>query len=193
MIFIFIFIFLLNQKDNKIKNSSISSWNLAVIKNSKLENCEIDFVEKVYDGDTVFWKKFWKIRILGIDTPEIYHPWWTEVKSYKDYGCGQQAKTYADRYLYHKNIKVCFDKNEDKKWWYGRTLAYIYFLSWENYEDFWQMMIKIWYASVFKAANFKKKKIYLEYEKQAKQKKLWIWSEHCRQEDREFKEKYLKK
>ena len=191
LFFVFIIIFLLSQKNNELKYNSIGTWNINIFQNNNLENCENDFVEKVYDGDTIFGEKFWKIRILWIDAPEIYHPWWTKVKSYKDYGCGQQAKLYADKYLYHKNIKVCFDKNSDKTWWYGRILAYIYFLSWQNYEDFWQMMVKIWYAKVYRSANFKKKKIYLKYEKQAKQAKLWVWSEQCKQEDSEFKKKYL--
>jgi endonuclease YncB( thermonuclease family) len=71
--------------------------------------CEYAYVEKVYDGDTVYTDKLGKIRLIGIDAPEIYHSGWTKVKPYKFYGCGIQSKEFAEKYLKHKNILFCKD------------------------------------------------------------------------------------
>ena len=165
-----------NKSNNKILNIPKSS-------------CQTDFIKKVYDWDTVFWKKLWKIRILWIDTPEIYHEWWTKVKDYKFYACWEYWEKLAKEYLLNKNIKVCFDKNDNKTWWYGRILGYIFF-TWENNQltDFWKLLIKEWYAKVYKNANFIYKKEYLQLEKQAKNNKLWIWSQECIEKDKKFKE-----
>ena len=158
------------------------------------QNCATTYIEKIYDGDTIVWKNVGKIRILWIDTPEIYHTGWTEVKDYKFYACWKYGLDLAKKYLLHKNIKYCYDKLEDKTWWYGRTLAYVYF-TWENNNlvDFWKMLVTLWYAKVYKAANYSKKKEYLKLEKIAKQKHLWIRTKECIEKDKNFKKLMLKK
>jgi len=154
--------------------------------------CEYAFVEKVYDGDTVRTDKLWKVRLLGIDAPEIYHPGWTKVKSYKFYWCGEESKQFAEKYLYHKKILFCADPLSNNKWWYGRNLRYAMIFTGGKQVPFGYLSIKNWRAMVYKKASFTRKKKYLEAEKQAKSKHIWIWSEKCIQQDKEFKEKYLR-
>jgi len=157
------------------------------------DNCMYDTVEKVYDGDTVLTKKLGKVRFLWIDAPEIYHKGWTEVKEYKFFGCGEDARKFVDDMIYKKRVKICFDKTENKKWWYNRNLAYIMVKS-EDGENLplWVLLIEKWLAKTFRYADFKYKKTYLQLEKIAKEKKIWMWSEKCINEDKQFKKEHLK-
>ncbi len=160
--------------------------------NQVSKNCNYDYVEKVYDGDTVFWQKLGKIRLLGIDAPEVYHPWWTKVKSYKFFGCGQEAKKIADKKLLHKKILFCSDPLTKDKWKYGRRLRYAMIKEKNKLEPFGEYLIKSGYAKVYKYADCKYKKQYEAIEKINKAKHLGVWSSECILEDKNFKKKYLK-
>jgi len=155
---------------------------------NKDTDCIVDKIEKIYDGDTVYGKKLGKIRILWIDTPEIYHKWWTQVKDYKFYACWEYWEEMAKKYLLNKKVEICFDKNDNKTWWYWRILWYIFF-TWDNWQkvDFWKMLVKNAYAKVYRNSNFKYKKEYLSLEKEVKKQKKWIWSSICIEKDKKFK------
>jgi len=160
--------------------------------NNNYSNCKMDYVEKVYDGDTVFARNLWKVRLIWIDAPEIYHPWWTKVKSYKFFGCGQEAKKIADIKLLHKNILFCSDSLTKDEWKYWRKLRYAMIKSWDKLEPFWEYLLKMWYAKVYKYADCKYKKTYKLIEHENKIKHLWVWSSWCILQDKNFKKKYLK-
>jgi len=167
-----------------------SFWNT---KNDLVnKNCKYDYVEKVYDGDTVLWKKLWKIRLIGIDAPEIFHPGWTKVKSYKFFGCWEEAKKIADKFLLHKNILFCSDSIVKDRWKYGRHLRYAMIKSWGILEPFWKYLLKTWYAKVYKYADCKYKKEYEAIEKENKAEHLGVWSSWCILQDKIFKQKHLK-
>lgn len=161
-------------------------WISIYLFGNKVENnnCYIDYVEKVYDWDTVYGKKLGKIRLLGIDAPEIYHPGFTKIKDYKFYGCWKESKEFAEKYLYHKNIKFCYDKIGNKTWGYGRKLMYAFV---DKNTTFWYLSIKTWLAFVYKYADFSKKKFYQQAEQEAKNKRIWVWSKKCILEDINFK------
>ena len=149
--------------------------------------CKYAYVEKVYDWDTVLTDKLGKIRLLWIDAPEVYHPWWTKIKSYKFYWCWNKSKQLAEKYLYHKNILFCKDSISNNKWKYGRYLRYAMILSWDQQIPFWYISISKWMAQVYKYANFSRKEKYQELEKKAKQKHIWMWSTECIIEDKKYK------
>jgi len=159
---------------------------------SKNPYCEYAFVEKVYDGDTVYTDKLWKVRLLWIDAPEVYHPGWP-IKKYKFYWCWLESKHFAERYLYHKEIEFCADPEGNNKWWYGRYLRYAMIYSWNQKVPFGYISILHWMAKVYKYANFTRKSKYLEAEKKAKKEKIWMWSEKCIEEDKKFKEEHFNK
>jgi micrococcal nuclease len=76
-------------------------------------------VAKVVDGDTVWTDKGEKIRLLGIDTPELHHP------DYPVQAFAQEAKDYVSgRILGKKCVFEYSDLDHYDK--YGRTLAFIY-------------------------------------------------------------------
>lgn len=75
-------------------------------------------VKTVYDGDTVVLEDGRKIRLLGINTPEIQHR-----DNPADAG-GDEAKRWLTDKL--KNTKVRLETGTEKTDKYGRTLAHLF-------------------------------------------------------------------
>ncbi|MGZ4981330.1 MAG: thermonuclease family protein [Methylobacter sp.] len=75
-------------------------------------------VKTVYDGDTVVLEDGRKIRLLGINTPEVQHR-----GKLADAG-GDEAKQWLTDKL--KNTKVRLEAGVEKTDKYGRTLAHLF-------------------------------------------------------------------
>jgi len=74
-------------------------------------------VDKVFDGDTILLNDGRKVRLLGINTPEV--------GGYKSAEAGgAQAKRWLIQQLEHKNVSLQQDVELQDK--YGRSLAYIF-------------------------------------------------------------------
>ena len=123
----------------------------------------------------------YKIRLLGVDTPEIYHKN-SPQKFYIDNNhpitnisylkvWGYKAKDYAKNRLENKTVIVVFDNKAPKKGYYGRYLAYIYV----DGRDFNEELIKNGYARVY-VSNFELKNEYLKEERYAKENKIGLWN-----------------
>jgi micrococcal nuclease len=73
-------------------------------------------VVRVVDGDTVVLSGLGKVRLIGIDTPEVYF--------HRD--CfGEQASAYAKRVL-APGTRVSYRIGVEPRDRYGRALAYVY-------------------------------------------------------------------
>ena len=75
-------------------------------------------VKTVYDGDTVVLEDGRKIRLLGINTPEVQHK-----DKMADAG-GEDAKAWLINKLQHARVRLEFDSEKTDK--YGRTLAHLF-------------------------------------------------------------------
>lgn len=75
-------------------------------------------VKKVYDGDTILLTNGTKVRLLGINTPEV------ETRNKSAQPLGEEAKQWLEKALLGK--KVFLIKDSEKKDKYGRTLAYVF-------------------------------------------------------------------
>ena len=155
-------------------------------------------VEKIYDGDTIRVNNQnvdIKIRLLWIDTPELYH--WQKVKTYKFYGCWEKSKNIAVKLLLNKYVKVYKDSLAKNRWKYGRILRYIKIplkYRWKLIDvDYGAIMVYLWLAKVYKRENFENKSLYYKLQDIAKKHKRWIWSTKCILEDKKIKEEYQKK
>jgi micrococcal nuclease len=73
-------------------------------------------VDHVVDGDTVWLTGIGKVRLIGVDTPEVYGP---------DECFGQQASAYAKRVL-APGRQVRYRLGVEERDRYGRALAYVY-------------------------------------------------------------------
>ncbi|ACV24024.1 calcium-activated nuclease EcnA [Methanocaldococcus fervens] len=145
-------------------------------------------VTKVVDGDTVYVNvngEMWKIRLLGVDTPETYgknSPYEyfllngtpiTNTTYLKIWG--EKAKYFAKKELENKTVIIVFDNRAPKKDRYGRYLAYIFINDSNNLINFNEELLKYGYARVY-ISNFELKNEFLEAEKEAKKNKIGLWN-----------------
>ena len=105
-------------------------------------------VYRVIDGDTFVTNKGDKIRMIGIDAPEL--PTIQGIKS----------KMYLYNLIKGKTITLEKDNYSHNKDKYGRLLRYVYL----NGEDINLLMLKQGYASHYKYFYFNKFKQYNNYE-----------------------------
>lgn len=122
-------------------------------------------VKTVYDGDTVVLDDGRKIRLLGINTPEIQHR-----DNAADAG-GDEAKAWLISKL--KEAKVRIETDAEKTDSYGRTLAYLFT---ENKEHINVLLVAQGLAqvSIF-PPNLKYVSELVNAQQQAEAAKLGIW------------------
>ncbi len=147
-------------------------------------------VVKVVDGDTVYVDvngKLWKIRLLGVDTPETYkknnpNEYYlldgtpiTNTTYLKIWGI--KAKYFAKKQLENKTVIIVFDKEAPKKDRYGRYLAYIFINNSNNLINFNEELLKYGYARVY-ISDFELRDKFLEVEKEAKEDRVGLWNWH---------------
>jgi micrococcal nuclease len=73
-------------------------------------------VRNVYDGDTLTLMDERRVRLLGIDCPEV-----KEKQAFS-----QEAKEYTKQRCHQKDIWIAFQANSEKTDHYGRLLAFVY-------------------------------------------------------------------
>lgn len=116
-------------------------------------------VTKVIDGDTYVLENGDKVRMIGINAPEMK----TEF--------GDDAKQHLIELIEGKTVELKSDKGNGDKDKYGRILRYTIL----NGEDINQRMVCDGYAIVYTRFKFKKKQEYLECETAAKTSVLGMW------------------
>ena len=142
-------------------------------------------VVKVVDGDTVYVVAEngteYKLRLLGVDTPETYRKnspneyimtdgrYISNITYLKVWGIN--AKDYAKKELDGKKVIVVFDNRAPKKDRYNRYLTYVFV----DDENFNENLIKYGYARVY-ISDFELKKKFLEEEKYAKEHRIGMWN-----------------
>ena len=142
-------------------------------------------VVKVVDGDTVWVRcengSLYKIRILGVDTPEIHRR--NKPYYYRTYDgiyitnttylklWGYRAKEYVENKLKGKEVVVVFDRMSPKRDGYNRYLAYIFV----DGRDLGEDLIINGYTRVY-YSQFELLDRYLEYEEYAKRHRIGLWN-----------------
>lgn len=76
-------------------------------------------VERVVDGDTLKLANGAKVRLIGVDTPEVYN-----VKTPEPFG--PEASAYAEQFINDAGRDVRLQLDLERKDKYGRFLAYVY-------------------------------------------------------------------
>jgi len=124
-----------------------------------LSKTQEHFVVKVLDGDTIELENGDKIRLLGIDAPEIGEAF------------SQEAKLALEEILLGNIVKIEKDENLDKDK-YGRLLRYV-FLEEKlvNCE-----MVKLGLAKSMAGKDVKYYECFEKAEEEARIKKVGIWS-----------------
>lgn len=75
-------------------------------------------VKKVFDGDTILLSNGQKVRLLGVNTPEVAG------RNKNAEPGGEEAKVWLKTWLEHKKVSLEFDVEKQDK--YQRTLAYVF-------------------------------------------------------------------
>ena len=122
-------------------------------------------VSMIYDGDTFKTASGEKIRLLGINTPEVARD------DKPGEPLAEQATQQLKRLIQGKTVRLEFD--DDRKDRYGRMLAHVYLRDgrWIN-----SKMIELGLAHSYTfAPNFKHSADLLKRERAAREKKLGIW------------------
>ncbi len=146
-------------------------------------------ITKVVDGDTVYAKTTdgseYKIRLLGVDTPETYKEnkpneyklldgtYITDLDWLKKWGIN--AKEFAKKELDSKTVIIVFDNTAPKKGYYGRYLAYIILNNSGALKDFNKELLTNGYARVY-VSKFDKLNEYQQAEYYAKSNYIGLWN-----------------
>ncbi|MCU7819712.1 MAG: thermonuclease family protein [gamma proteobacterium symbiont of Lucinoma myriamae] len=124
-------------------------------------------VAKVIDGDTVHLQNGRKIRLLGIDTPELGR----QGKPSQPYA-RQAYKVLKTLLTYNKKIGLAYD--QDKKDRYKRLLAYVNLDDGQSVEQL--LLAKGLAHSIVVPPNDSRINCYRSIENSAKNTKLGIWN-----------------
>lgn len=122
-------------------------------------------VKYVIDGDTCILMNEQRVRLLGVDTPEIKNVEYQRLGEF----FGEQAKSYLKQLIEGKEVRLVdgpepFDK-------YGRRLAYIYL------DDLLvnRELVRLGYAEAIRRFPYDKKDEFLALEAIARHEKLGMW------------------
>jgi len=130
-------------------------------------DCDWYDFRRVVDGDTIVVDQNLRVRLIGIDTPEIKHP----EKGVEPFGLAASDKT--KEFLNHIE-KVCLieDKIGDKYDRYARKLAYVFTA---EGLDVNAELIKIGLAEAYRSFPFERKAEFIELEKTARTQQIGQW------------------
>lgn len=128
------------------------------------DSCQAQIVQ-VIDGDTVVTSLGEKIRYVGVNTPEIHHP-------YKKVECfGQEAKEKNQELVLNKKVLLKRDISDKDK--YGRLLRFVYVAD-LFVNDF---LVRNGFANVSSfPPDISQKEVFLNSEKYARENQLGFWS-----------------
>jgi len=121
-------------------------------------------VSRVIDGDTIVLSNGERVRLIGVDTPELHHP----NKPVQFFA--KEAYEFTKELLEGKEVNLEYDKEKKDK--YGRTLSYVYLLdgTFVNAE-----IIKQGYGFAYTRFPFKYKERFLKLQTESIQGRRGIW------------------
>lgn len=135
---------------------------------------------EIVDGDTIKTQgpeTEKTIRLIGVDTPEVYSKVSPQEFNASDEECldnyADKASEYAEKQVLHRQVKLAADPSVDNKGSYGRLLRYIEqdnVSSSLNYR-----LIENGYARVYTDSSFSEKERYLRAESEARMNDVGLW------------------
>ena len=134
---------------------------------SQLSAPELVTVKWVYDGDTLLLTDKRKIRLIGIDTPEVKH------HKQKKQAYSAKAKEALRALLKKHHYKVSLRYGAERKDRYSRTLAHVFTPDGINVENW--LLEKGFATTLIFPPNVKLAHCYKQSEKLAQQQSLGIW------------------
>lgn len=124
-------------------------------------------IQRVTDGDTVVLRDGTRVRLIGVDTPEVFFG----VECY-----GPEASAFTERHLEGDRVGLEFDK--DRKDRFGRTLAYIHDKDFPGRLFNWVLVRRGYGLAKHYAPNYRHRAILDEAQRKAAAQNVGIWR-HC--------------
>lgn len=136
------------------------------------DDAEQHTVRNVYDGDTLTLVDERRVRLLGIDTPEI--------KEQQPFA--QEAKAYTKDRCHKKDIWISFEPNGEREDHYGRLLCFVWVPadSGEGYLCINEGIIEAGYARAYTPGKGKPLHNWdklIELQSRARKEKRGVWSD----------------
>jgi len=154
--------------------------NLVFTNDEKQAANEFFLITKVVDGDTINLSDGRKVRLIGVDTPEVHYSeklLRDSKKSGQDIktiqALGRKASDFAKKLYTGKRVRLEYDVERKDR--YGRTLAYVYLEDglFVNAE-----LIKQGYAQAMTVPpNVKFADHFLKLQKEAREAKRGLWKD----------------
>jgi len=120
---------------------------------------------RVVDGDTLEVESIGEIRLIGVDTPEIYHP----LKPVHFFA--KEASDLVKELVSGLSVRLEYDREKKDK--YGRTLAYVYLPDGRCLNE---EIIRRGYGFAYTRFPFKYLMKYRQLEAQARAEGLGLWA-----------------
>ncbi|NPV84250.1 MAG: thermonuclease family protein [Candidatus Aminicenantes bacterium] len=121
-------------------------------------------VIRVIDGDSLEVEGVGEVRLIGVDTPELYHP----LKPVQYYA--REASEFVKNLVGGSRVRLEYDQERVDK--YGRTLAYVYL---EDGRSLNEEIIRNGYGFALLRFPFRHLVRYRQLEAQAREKGLGLW------------------
>jgi len=118
----------------------------------------------VIDDDSLELEGVGEVRLIGVDSPELYHP----LKPVQYYA--REASEFVRSLLGHSRVRLEYDEERFDK--YGRTLAYVYL---EDGRSLNEEIIKNGYGFALLRFPFKHLVRYKQLEARAREAGLGLW------------------
>jgi micrococcal nuclease len=119
-------------------------------------------VARVVDGDTFVTNDRVRVRLIGVNTPEI-------TKRHEPYG--QEAAAFARNRLEGRRVWLEYDVGRTDK--YGRTLAYVYLADGTFFNA---LLLKEGYAQIMTVPpNVKYAEEFLALQREARENNMGLW------------------
>jgi len=124
-------------------------------------------VIRVVDGDTFVLETKDKVRLLGVDTPELHHP-------QKPVQCfSQEAKDFTAKQVLNQKVKLTFEGQRRDR--YGRILAWVWYGS--GYKKLLNAeIIRQGYGFSYRKYPTSRLEEFNRLEKEARENQRGLWS-----------------
>jgi micrococcal nuclease len=151
------------QEKIVVQNPAKFDW---VAENYPAE-CRWEKLLSIIDGDTIKTAKSGKIRLIGINTPEVKSPYTEEQP-------GGKEATIKIRGILANSEKVCLIHDEigDQTDKYGRSLDYVFT---EDGTDINAEMVRTGFARWYSRFPYERKLEFKEYQNSAKKAGIGLW------------------
>lgn len=120
-------------------------------------------VERVIDGETLLMAGGERVRLIGVDAPELNSNL-PEMKSY-----AEKAKALTEKLVLNKRVRLRFDQQRKDR--FGHSLAYVY----ADGISVNEKLLHEGLARVVRRIKFQEKKNYIALEKRAERAGRGIW------------------